>query len=139
MTGLTQVLQDGTNTCPYGAGRIGEERPNGFLIHGDDALGSVRQLTSTAGNPSVTRAYGPFGIELTSSGGATSSFGFASEWANATGLVPLRARYYKPADGRMLSADSFPGLVTHPETQHAYVYGRNSPVRYLDPSGLTTV
>ena len=40
--GLTQVLDDGTNTYLYGLGRIGEQQPGGWRYHHGDALGSVR-------------------------------------------------------------------------------------------------
>jgi hypothetical protein len=42
-SGLTQVLEVGTNNYLYGYGRIGEEQANGFVLHLGDALGSVRQ------------------------------------------------------------------------------------------------
>jgi hypothetical protein len=40
--GLTQVLQDGTNTCLYGADRIAQYGANDPEYYLGDALGSVR-------------------------------------------------------------------------------------------------
>jgi YD repeat-containing protein len=45
--GLTEVLADGSNAYLYGMGRIGNEQPEGWQYHLDDALDSVRQLTHT--------------------------------------------------------------------------------------------
>ena len=42
--GLTQVLQDGTNTYLYGAGRIAQYGANVPEYYLGDALGSVRQM-----------------------------------------------------------------------------------------------
>jgi hypothetical protein len=43
-TGLTQVLQDGTNTYLYGADRIAQYGANGPEYYLGDALGSLRQM-----------------------------------------------------------------------------------------------
>jgi hypothetical protein len=46
--GLTQVLDDGTSTYTYGLGRISQTNTVTEYFLGD-ALGSVRQMTDTAG------------------------------------------------------------------------------------------
>ena len=62
--GLTQVLQDGTNTYLYGNGRISESQitnsqsPEYFF---GDALGSVRQLADTTGAVTLTQSYAHYG------------------------------------------------------------------------------
>ena len=48
--GLTQVLQDGTNTYLYGAGRVAQYGANGPEYYLGDALGSVRQMVDASGN-----------------------------------------------------------------------------------------
>jgi hypothetical protein len=48
--GLTQVLQDRTNTYLYGAGRIAQYGANGPEYYLGDALGSVRQLVDASGD-----------------------------------------------------------------------------------------
>ena len=52
-----------------------------------------------------------------------------------TGLYYLRARYYDPATSRFLTRDPFPGFAFDPSSQQPYVYARNNPALYTDPSG----
>jgi RHS repeat-associated protein len=66
----------------------------------------------------------------------TQLFGFDGERQDPhTGLVNLRARWYQPGSSRMLGRDPFAGYATQPLTQHPYVFGRDNPLRYADPSG----
>jgi hypothetical protein len=44
-SGLTQVLDDGTNQYVYGVDRLAQFGGTGTEYYLDDALGSVRQLT----------------------------------------------------------------------------------------------
>ena len=64
-----------------------------------------------------------------------SAYGYAGEWADPTGLVNLRARYYAPAQGRFLTQDPFPGMLAQPATLQPYLYVVNNPVLLTDPSG----
>ena len=81
------------------------------------------------------QAFDPFGNSLGQSGMDGSSYGYAAEWTDASGLQNLRARYYSPTTGRFVSKDPFPGLLTQPASLTPYVYALNSPVLYSDPSG----
>ena len=58
---LTQALSDGTNPYIYGVGRIAQVTGTGTEYFLGDSLGSVRQLTSTSGNPIGTQPYFPYG------------------------------------------------------------------------------
>jgi hypothetical protein len=57
--GLTQVLEDGTNTYRYGNGRIGQFTASDSAYFLTDALGSVRQLTDTNGAVTLSKQYEP--------------------------------------------------------------------------------
>ena len=57
-----------------------------------DALGSVRQIVDTNGNVTLAESYEPYGTVLTSTGTASSIFGYAGEQADTSGLIYLRAR-----------------------------------------------
>jgi RHS repeat-associated protein len=100
-----------------------------------DALGSVRQLATQDGNIGLTQSFDPFGNPFSAMGPGASSYGYAGEWADATELQFLRARYYSPGQGRFLSHDPFPGLLEQPATLNPYVYVFNNPLLYTDPSG----
>jgi len=65
--GLTQILNDGTNTYLYGVGRIAQVNTTTEYFMGD-ALGSVRQLTNTIGDITLAKGYEPYGETLSSAG-----------------------------------------------------------------------
>jgi YD repeat-containing protein len=90
-TGLTQVLNDGTNTYLYPSassgqgclGRIGEEQPGGWAYHLPDALGSVRQMTDEGGTVTLAQFYESFGEVLESVGTGATTHSFAGECKDA--------------------------------------------------------
>ena len=58
--GLTQVLNDGTNSYLYGLGRISQTNSETEYFLGD-ALGSVRQLIDSTGEITLVNTYEPYG------------------------------------------------------------------------------
>lgn len=57
-------------------------------------------------------------------------------WEAYSQLLFLRARYYQPGTGRFVTQDLWPGHAYAPQTINRWVYVRNDPVRWVDPSGL---
>jgi RHS repeat-associated protein len=134
--GLTQVLQDGTNTYLCGAGRVAQYGANGPEYYLGDALGSVRQMVDASGNVTLGRNYKPYGGVLSSMGGGATSYGFTNEWTDAsTGEVYLRARWYAPGQGRFLTKDVWAGDSSNPMSYNAWLYGYANPITFIDPSG----
>jgi RHS repeat-associated protein len=107
--GLTQVLSDGTNTYLYGNGRISQQATQTEYFLGD-TLGSVRQLTDTAGAVTLTQSYSPYGETISSIGNGATAYQYTGEMRDANGLTYLRARYYNSSDGRFLSRDTWGGV-----------------------------
>jgi len=134
-TGLTQVLNDGTNTYLYGVGRIVLVNTGTEYFLGD-ALGSVRQLTDTQGEITLAKSYAPYGEVANSAGSAVSPFAFTGEQVDASGLTYLRARYYSSGDGRFLTRDTWMGEYNRPLSLNRWGYVEGNPVNYIDPSGL---
>ncbi len=99
-----------------------------------DQAGSAHSTVSQAGTQSSITRYDPFGAARPGST-IPAGIGYAGEWADATGLVNLRARAYDPAAGRFTSRDGFAGLLPSPQTANRYSYALNGPYRYSDPSG----
>ncbi|MBK8136466.1 MAG: RHS repeat-associated core domain-containing protein [Chloroflexi bacterium] len=66
-----------------------------------------------------------------------SSLGFTGEMTDdPTGLTYLRARYYHPSSGTLLTQDPVMGVVVGPaSTFNPYLYVRGNPVNLTDPSG----
>jgi RHS repeat-associated protein len=105
-----------------------------------DELGSVRTATDPAANVTNTYAYEPFGTSRyspTSQNAITNPIGFAGEYKDpATGLYHLRARDYDTTTGRFTTLDPIAQDITDPYVAE-YVYVKNRPTVFLDPSGLS--
>jgi RHS repeat-associated protein len=127
----------------YGLGLVAEElnalgqQPAPFFYH-SDGLGSTVALTDGQGKPRAGYQYDPWGNLEISLGSSPNRFLFTGEERDAdTGLYYLRARWYDPAVGRLLTRDPFAGFLAGPLSMNRYVYVRNNPVRLSDPSGLS--
>ncbi len=49
----------------------------------------------------------------------------------------MHARYYAPRLGRFLSVDPIGGELLRPQSWNRYVYARNNPLKWVDPTGET--
>jgi RHS repeat-associated protein len=137
-TGLAQVLIETTSgqNTHYLPG-LAQYSGNAWNYYLPDRLGSVRQMVDPSAAVTLARSYDPFGNVLEQVGAGQSSFGYTGEQTDPTGLVFLRARYYNPAVGRFLTADS---VVPDPLSSggwNRYAYVGNNPINYVDPSGQT--
>jgi RHS repeat-associated protein len=104
-----------------------------------DHLGSTRlEIDGVSGQPVAYHDYLPFGEEVTSVTGDTTTQKFTGKERDAeTGLDNFIARYLSGAQGRFTSADpentgSDPG---DPQSWNGYAYGRNNPLLFTDPTG----
>jgi RHS repeat-associated protein len=114
-----------------------------------DTLGSTRMLTDEAGTPRECHDYLPFGEEIprTGAGGCYTSntsntLKFTGKERDAeTGLDYFGARYFSGAQGRFTSPDD--PLINQraysPQSWNLFTYARNSPLRFVDPSGNCSV
>jgi RHS repeat-associated protein len=88
---------------------------------------------SASGSVVTTYRYDAFGAVRSQSSPHDNRWLFAGEQRDSeSGYDYLRNRYYDPEVGRFLSQD--PIMADHP-----YVYVRNNPVRFIDPSGLYAI
>jgi len=102
-------------------------------------MGSVRQLTNTAGAVTNTYEYDAFGNQITHTGTTPNNYLYqGEEWDSDPGLYYLRARYMNPLTGRFVSMDPENGIVTDPKTLHKYIYADGDPVNLKDPTGRYT-
>ena len=103
-----------------------------FFYHAD-GLGSVAELTDSAGAMAQAYLYDSFGKIVQQVGVLVNPYTYtAREFDVETGLLYYRARHYDPHQGRFLTEDPARSAVE----LNFYVYARNNPVRFNDPSGL---
>lgn len=141
---LPQVAleRDGSGTllrrASYGLDRVALSTPAlSSLLH-PDPLGSVSDVVAPNGSPLAWSEYAPFGALRYAgavAGAPSVPYGFTGQYRDAvTGLYHLRARQYDPATSRFLSTDPLTATIGDPYVA-SYVYGRNNPLRWSDPSG----
>jgi RHS repeat-associated protein len=134
---------DGQNTpeAHYvlgGAELLAQQRGDILSYYLHDGQGSVRTLTNTSGDVTDHYRYSAFGELAEQLGTTTNSYRYTGQQFDAvTGLYSLRARFYNPIDGRFLSRDGAPVDVMNPVELNRYVYTRNSPIDFGDPTGYT--
>ncbi|MCB9422625.1 MAG: RHS repeat-associated core domain-containing protein [Ardenticatenaceae bacterium] len=113
-------------------------------------LGSVTTMSTTGGGTVAdsTARYYPFGdwrTEPTASdpnGSPLTDRGFTGHMHNNLGSAPddigliyMNARWYAPALGRFISADTVVPNPMNPQSLNRYSYTRNSPLNFTDPLG----
>ncbi len=108
-----------------------------------DRGGNTRALTDAAGNVTDAYAYSPFGRLLARTGTSDQPFLFMGQYGvrreGATGLHHARARFYDADTGRFLTREPVWPQIARPETLNPYVYAKNNPVDFTDPSGLIAI
>jgi len=99
-------------------------------------LGSTSVTANASGNLVSSLRYTTFGEVRAASGSTSTDYRYTGQRSEAAiGLYFYVARFYDPALGRFVSADSIVPGAGNPMAWDRYNYSRNNPVRYNDPSG----
>ena len=104
-----------------------------FFYH-QDGLGTVTDLTDSAGATAKSYAYDAYGTILESPGALDQPYTYTGrEFDSESGLYYYRKRTYDPLIGRFISRDpvGFWGGDTN-----FYAYSYNAPLDWVDPYGL---
>jgi RHS repeat-associated protein len=128
------TVETATKFYYFGDMRIAQKVGTGALtyLHADH-LGSVLVTTGVAGN----KRFYPYGATI--SGSIPTDYGYTGQHNDGTGLLYYKARYYDPASGQFMSADT---IVPDPDNvfdYNRYMYGYGNPVKNSDPSGHCAV
>lgn len=107
--------------------------------YGTDALGSVRVVFDAAGNRLARTDYVPFGEALNPTGALPSEQFTGQQRDGDAGLDYFGARYYAARFGRFSTIDPVGGNLGDPQSWNRYVYARNAPGTFVDPSGTSPV
>jgi RHS repeat-associated protein len=106
---------------------------NAFYVH-QDALGSTRLVVSQSGGIKFSTNYIPYGATFTPTGSQTFKY-IGQPYDSTTGLCYFGARYYDPSVGRFITQDTLPGDKFDPLTLNLYIYARDNPMVFTDPTG----
>jgi RHS repeat-associated protein len=132
---LPVTLDDGTRKYVYGLGLAFNVAGSSLEIYHADRLGSIRLLTNASGTITATYRSDEYGILAASSGSSQQPFGFTGQPRDLTGLSYLRARYYDPSLGRLMSRDTFHGFPVMSASLNRCSYVENNPATLVDPTG----
>jgi len=134
----------------FGNQRLGQvKKENGqnviSLIFGDH-LGSSSVMTDEQGNIIAIYDYYPYGSSrIEEEVGAQTNRRFTGhELDEETNLTYAGARYYAAGVGRFTQADELSAYVPYgyqidPQKLNEYAYGRNNPIKYIDPDGRIAI
>jgi len=108
----------------------------GSYFYTRDHLGSIRELTDTAGSIRARYSYDPYGRRTKLTGDLDADFGFAGMfWSPEAAVSVTRFRAYDPQSGRWLSRDPLT-RAEESEGPNLYAYVADNPVNLTDSLGL---
>ena len=118
-----------------GANRVATRTEEGeyIWIYGDH-LGSTSVTADRDGNELSRRKYTAWGVTRSGTGAQATDYGYTGQM-QVDDIYYYNARWYDPAIGRFMQADTI--VPPHQGTQgfDRYAYVNNNPMRYTDPSG----
>ena len=110
--------------------RVGREV---YYLYGDQ-LGSTVVTTDVDGGLVSQTLYEPWGEARYQSGTGPTDYAFTGQMQEGD-IYFYNARWYDPALGRFMQADSFIPTAQGTQGWDRYAYVNNNPLRYTDPSG----
>ena len=104
-----------------------------------DHLGSTAATIWANGNGRSQLRYDPWGKQRYAQHTTPTGYRYTSQrWDSGLGLYDYNARYYDPAIGRFISADTLVPDPAAPQAFNRYAYVLGNPLRYTDPTGHLT-
>ncbi len=101
-----------------------------------DHLGSTSVVANADGTPHSKQLYKPWGETRYTSGTLPTDYQFTGQRnEDSIGLYYYGARWYDPALGRFIQADTIVPGIRNPLELDRYAYVNENPLRYNDPTG----
>ena len=134
-TGTTLLFVYDENNSP-----IGFRYNNDYYVYAKNLQGDIVEIYDNAGNVVTKYVYDAWGNIISITGSLASTVGAVNPfryrgyyWDSETGFYWLQTRYYDPATGRFINADSY--LFENIQGFNLYAYCYNNPVMYVDYDG----
>ena len=113
---------------------------NAWYYYIYNAHGDVIGLVSDSGTVVNSYEYDAWGSIVSETEAIDNPLKYAGEYYDdELSMYYLRARYYDPSIGRFTSYDIEEGSISNPQDMNRYVYCRNNPIKYVDPTGESVV
>ncbi|MFZ7153194.1 MAG: RHS repeat-associated core domain-containing protein, partial [Bacteroidota bacterium] len=123
-----------------GATRVAENSGGALTYLLGDHLGSQALTLDSSGNRLNTNTeirYYAYGAMRYTAGSTPTTFNFTGQRRDSgSGLLFYNARWYDPAVGRFLQADTIVPEPGNPQALNRYAYVQNNPLRFSDPTGM---
>ena len=123
-----------------GATRVAENSGGTLTYLLGDHLGSQALTLDSSGNRLNTNTeirYYAYGAMRYTAGSTPTTFNFTGQRRDSgSGLLFYNARWYDPAVGRFLQADTIVPEPGNPQSLNRYAYVQNNPLRFSDPTGM---
>ncbi|MDD5760083.1 MAG: RHS repeat-associated core domain-containing protein [Desulfobulbaceae bacterium] len=120
--------------------RSGHSQDNGLFWLLGDHLGSTAVAAGSAGNQYGEVRYKAWGETRYTSGNTLTTYRFTGQREEQSlGLYFYNARWYDPALGRFVQADTIIPRPGNAQAWDRYAYANNNPLYYTDPSGHVSI
>jgi RHS repeat-associated protein len=131
-------LETGTVRKYYSAGGVRVAMKQGDILYYllPDHLGSTALTVDEFGNKAAELRYKAWGEARYSEGTTPTTFRYTGQrQEESLGLYYYRARWYDPALGRFIQADTIVPEPGNPQALDRYAYVHNNPLKFVDPTG----
>ena len=119
-----------------GGSRMGMRQGSTLYWLVSDHLGSTSVTANASGSLYGRLLYKAWGEQRWSSGTTPTTYRYTGQRSESSlGLYYYGARWYDPGLARFVQADTFIPDPGNPMDWDRYVYSRNQPVKYVDPTG----
>ena len=119
-----------------GGSRVGMRQGSTLYWLVSDHLGSTSVTANASGGLYGRLLYKAWGEQRWSSGTTPTTYRYTGQRSESSlGLYYYGARWYDPGLARFVQADTFIPNPDNPLDWDRYMYSRNQPVKYVDPTG----
>ncbi len=135
-------VESGASRAYYGSKAVmrvegaSEPEGNGLFYLLSDHLGSTNLTIDSAGNVVGEMRYKAWGEARYTSGASPTTFAYTGQRQEPDlGFYYYKVRWYDPALGRFMQADTIVPEAGNPMALDRYSYANNNPIKHIDPRG----